>query len=72
MTLQGKGTPLERMNVMITSRVIARVTAVTLLASLLVGCGATSGPTTYDPRRSCESFGGIYWASDGTCRGGGA
>ena len=57
-------------NVMTTSRVIARVTVVTLLAGLLAGCGANWRTTTYDPRRACQSFGGGYWQSDGTCHAG--
>ena len=54
------------------SSVIARVTVLTLLAGLLAGCATNLGASTYDPRRSCESFGQIYQESDGTCRGGGA
>ena len=53
-------------------RRLRTLTVITLLAGLLAGCGATSGGTTYDPRRSCESFGQIYSKRDGTCRGGGA
>ena len=48
------------------------LTVVTLLAGLLAGCATNLGASTYDPRRSCESFGQIYRESDGTCRGGGA
>ena len=55
---------------MTTSRVLARVTVVTLLAALLAGCGANWRESTYDPRRSCASFGGRYWESDGTCHNG--
>ena len=50
--------------------VIARVTVVTLLVSLLAGCGPSWRTTTYDPRRACESFSGSYRESDGTCRHG--
>ena len=53
-------------------RRLRTLTVVTLLAGLLAGCGATSEGTTYDPRRSCESFGQIYSERDGTCRGSGA
>jgi hypothetical protein len=45
---------------------------VVLLAGFLAGCTTTLGSSTYDPRRACQSFGQIYWESDGTCRGGGA
>ena len=55
---------------MTTSSVIARVTVVTLIAGLLAGCGENWRTTTYDPRRACESFGGGYRESDGTCRTG--
>ena len=54
------------------SRVVARVTVVMLIAGLLTGCGTNWASSTYDPRRACQSFGQIYWESDGTCRGGGA
>ena len=57
---------------MTTSRVVARVTVVMLIAGLLTGCGTNWASSTYDPRRACQSFGQIYWESDGTCRGGGA
>ena len=53
-----------------TMRLIARVTVVTLLAGLLAGCGENWRATTYDPRRACQSFGGGYWESGGTCRSG--
>jgi hypothetical protein len=52
-------------------RVVARTAVVTLLAALLAGCGESWRATTYDPRRACEAFGGFYWESNGTCRGGG-
>ena len=55
----------------VSSRLIARVTVVTLLACLLAGCGVNWQASTYDPRRACESFGGGYRESDGTCRHGG-
>ena len=55
---------------MITSRVIVRVTVVTLLAGVLAGCAETWGTTTYNPRWACESFSGRYRESDGTCQGG--
>ena len=57
---------------MTTSRVVARVIVGMLLAGLLTGCGTNWASSTYDPRRSCTSFGQIYSESDGTCRGGGA
>ena len=48
---------------------VARVTIVTLLfAVLLAGCAELSRPSTYDPRRACESFGGGYSEQTGTCR----
>ena len=53
-------------------RRLRTLTVVTLLAGLLAGCGTNWASTTYDPRRSCESFGQIYSERDGTCRGGGA
>jgi hypothetical protein len=52
-------------------RVLARMTVVTLLAALVAGCGESWRTTTYDPRRSCESFGGYYSERHGTCRHGG-
>jgi len=50
------------------SRVMARVTVVTLLAALLAGCGERWRTSTYDPRRACQSFGGGYSERNGTCR----
>ena len=55
---------------MTTSRVMARMTVVTLLAALVAGCAENWRTTTYDPRRACVSFGGSYWEGDGTCHGG--
>ena len=59
-------------NGVIRNHVLGRLTAVTLLAMLLAGCGASFSGSTYDPRRACQSFGGSYWESDGTCHHGGA
>ena len=42
-----------------------------VLAALVAGCAADWRSSTYDPRRACQSFGGSYWESDGTCRSGG-
>ena len=50
---------------------LARATAVAVLAVLLAGCAADWQTTTFDPRRSCEAFGGRYWESEGTCHSGG-
>ena len=55
---------------MTTSRVIARVTVVTLLAGLLAGCAEHWRTTAYDRRGACEAFGGRYWESDATCHAG--
>ena len=56
---------------MIANRVLARVTVVMLLAGLLAGCSEAWRTTTYNPRRSCESFGGRYGAEAETCYTGG-
>jgi hypothetical protein len=54
------------------TRALTRITLMVLIGTLLAGCGASWRTTTYDPRRSCESFGGTYWTRDGTCHSGGA
>ena len=53
------------------SGVIARVAVVAMLAAVFTACGESWRATTYDPRWACESFGGGYRVSDGTCRHGG-
>ena len=50
---------------------LTRVTVALLLAVLLAGCAESSRTTTYDPRRSCEPFGGRYSEVEDTCRYGG-
>ena len=62
---------MSTVEIPITSRFVARVTVVTLLAAVLAGCAENWPTTTFDRRAACESFGGRYWENDGTCRGGG-
>jgi hypothetical protein len=50
---------------------VNRFIVLTVLATVVAGCGESLRTTTYDPRRSCEAFAGRYVERDGTCRAGG-
>ena len=56
---------------MVPPSILARAAVVIILAALLAACGENWRTSTYDPRRACESFGGGFRESDGTCRHGG-
>jgi len=48
-----------------------RLIVLALFATLVTGCSESWRTTTYDARRSCESFGGRYQERTGTCPTGG-